>query len=397
VRRFPFFHTVRFRSIRMSLFPRLLAPLIAAVVSAGAGPSQARTVVYVASAEDGDIHAYTLTADGALAPIATTPVAKLVAPMAVSPDRRFLYAAARSKPYAVHVFAIDRATGALAPHGVAPLAESFPYISLDRTGRYLFGASYAAHLVSVNAIGPDGRVSEAPPQIVPVGRNAHAILIDRSNRYVFVPTLGSDAMFQFRFDERSGTLASNTPAVAMMAPGTGPRHLAVAPDDRHVYVLSELHATVTTFALDGATGLLTEKSSVSALPPGSRLGPGAPRLPAGAPGAPVRDTSRDIWAADLRMTPDGRFMYASERTDSTLSALAVDAATGTATFVGAVPAEPQPRGFAVDPSGRFLVCTGEKSTTVSVYAIDQGSGALSFLGRYPTGKGSSWVEIVTLD
>lgn len=382
----------------MSLFPRLWGPLIAAVVSAGAGAAHARTVVYVASAEDGDIHAYSLAADGTLTAIESVSVGRLVAPMAVSPDRRFLYAAVRSKPYAVHAFAIDPGTGALASHGVAPLAESFPYISLDRTGRYLFGASYAADLASVNAIGPDGRVAETAPQLVPVGRNAHAILVDRSNRYVFVPTLGSDAIFQFRFDERTGRLTSNTPAVAMMKPGTGPRHFAVAPDDRHIYVLSELEATVTTFALDGDTGLLAQKSTVSALPPGSTLRPGAPRLPTGAVGAgPERDRSRDVWAADLRMSPDGRFLYASERTDSTLSALAVDPVNGAVTFVGAVPAEPQPRGFAIDPSGRFLVCTGEKSTTVSVYGIDRASGALSFLGKYPTGKGASWVEIVSLD
>ena len=61
----------------------------------------------------------------------------MVMPMVVSPDRRFLYAAARSKPYTVYVYAIDRNTGALTQVSSSPLAESFPYISLDRTGRYL--------------------------------------------------------------------------------------------------------------------------------------------------------------------------------------------------------------------------------------------------------------------
>ncbi len=83
-------------------------------------------------------------------------------PMAVSPDRRFLYAAARSKPYSVFVYAIDPNTGALKTLSVSALAESFPYISLDKTGRYLFGASYGSHLISVNAVGGDGRVAPEP-------------------------------------------------------------------------------------------------------------------------------------------------------------------------------------------------------------------------------------------
>src|ERR1700755_3539158 len=137
-------------------------------------------------------------------------------PMAVSPDRRFLYAAARSKPFTVHVYSIDRGTGALAPLSTAPLAESFPYISLDKTGRYLFGASYGANLISVNAVKPDGSVGPEPLQVIPVGRNAHSIRIDASNKLVFVRTLGSNEVFQFTFDAKKGKLASNTPAVFLM-------------------------------------------------------------------------------------------------------------------------------------------------------------------------------------
>jgi len=73
-----------------------------------------------------------------------------------------------------------------------PLAESFPYISTDTTGRYLLGASYGGHLLSVNAIGKDGKVSE-PQQVIPTARNAHAIITDRTNRYVYVPHLGTVA------------------------------------------------------------------------------------------------------------------------------------------------------------------------------------------------------------
>jgi 6-phosphogluconolactonase len=116
----------------------------------------AKTFVYVSNAEDGDIASFHLTADGALEPRARVAAAKLVMPMAVSPDRRFLYAAARSEPNSLHTYAIDRGTGALAPFAVSPLAESFPYISLDRTGRFLFAASYGSHLVTVTRWTPTG-------------------------------------------------------------------------------------------------------------------------------------------------------------------------------------------------------------------------------------------------
>ena len=243
----------------------------------GGTPAQAATFVYVSNAEDGDIGAYSMQPDGALQPGARAAAGKVVMPMAVSPDRRFLYAGVRSKPYSVHAYAIDSGTGALKPLAVSPLAESFPYISLDRTGRFLFGASYGAHLISVNAVGADGRVAAEPLQVIPVGRNAHSIRVDGSNQFVFVPTLGSDEIFQFAFDAKSGRLASNTPAVFLMKAGTGPRHFITSADNRFLYALSELQGTITTFALDGKSGLLTELSSASGLPPDSKLGPGAPR------------------------------------------------------------------------------------------------------------------------
>jgi 6-phosphogluconolactonase len=369
-----------------------------AVLASIVGSSHAATYVYVSNAEDGDIGAYTLQADGKLTLNTRTKAANLVMPMAVSPDKRFLYAASRSKPFSLHTLAIAPATGALSLVASVPSADSFPYISLDRSGRYLFGASYSGHLVAVNAIASDGRVEAKPLQVIPVGRNAHSIRIDARNRFVFVPTLGSDEIFEFTFDAKSGRLASNTPAVALMKAMTGPRHFEFSGDNHFVFVLSELTASVTTFALDASTGLLTEAGAASALPPASKLGPGAPRLPVGGPDAPpARNTDNDIWTADIHLTPNGKFLYVSERTNSTLSVLGVDAANGKLTYQSSTPTERQPRGFAIDPSGRYLVASGEKSETVSVYAIEQTTGALNLLGKAPAGKGANWVTIVSFD
>src|SRR5881396_2527605 len=354
------------------------------------GPALAATFVYISNSEDGDIGMYTLNSDGSLQPGQRFKAEKIVMPMTVSPDNRFLIAAVRSKPFSAYTYSIDSGTGALKLVGTGPLAESFPYISLDRSGRYLLGASYGANLVSVNPVGPDGRVGP-PLQTIPTARNAHAIRSDNTNRFVFVPHLGTDQIFQFLFDDKTGRLTANTPPVAQMKAGTGPRHLITSADNRFVYLLNEVTATVTTLALDGKTGLLTEMSSASALPPDSKLVPGAPRP------SPGRNTDNDIWASDLHLTPNGRFLYAAERTSSSIGAFRVDAATGSLAYLGSTPTEKQPRGFRIDPTGRFMVVSGEKSETITSYSIVQSNGSLVPVGKVPTGKGSNWVEIVSFD
>jgi len=357
----------------------------------------AETFVYVSNAEDGDIGMYSLKSDGTLVAQGRAAAGKPVMPLATSPDKKYLYATIRSKPFTAHTFAIDRKTGALKPVSTGTLAESFPYVSTDKTGKYLFGASYGAHLVSVNPIGADGKVGD-PLQVIPTARNAHSILVDNTNKYVYVPHLGTDQVFQFVFDEKTGKLAANTPPLIQLKQGTGPRHMRISSDNRFVYLLNELNATVTTLAIDAKNGTLSEMSTASALPPETKLVPGMPRGAVGTPGvnqAP-RDTTNDIWASDLHLTPNGKFLYAAERTSSTIGAFLVDGATGKLTFINSTPTEKQPRGFRIDPAGRFMIVSGEKSDTLSSYAIGA-DGVLKLIGQVPVGKGANWVEIVSFD
>ena len=356
------------------------------------GGAPAATHVYVSNAEDGDISTFTMLDTGALRPGPRIKAGPAVMPMAVSPDRRFLYAASRAQPFTVHVYAIDRDSGALNPVATSPLAASFPYITLDRTGRFLLGASYADNLVSVNAVDPNGRVSADPLQVIPVGRNAHSIRIDATNRFAYVPTLGTDAIFMFAFDEATGRLTSNTPALILTPPLTGPRHFVFSPDNGYLHLVSEFLATVITFSIDGDTGLLTQVDTCSALPADSTLLPGVPRIANSG-----RNIDHDIWAADIQRTPDGRFVYVSERTSNSISTLEVAPGSGKLTYRASMATERQPRGFAIDATGRYLVATGEKSPTLSVYAIDQANGSLRLLEKYPVGKGANWVEIVSFD
>jgi 6-phosphogluconolactonase len=387
--------------MRATLLAGALSMILAApslVIPGLVTPSLAATFVYVSNAEDGDIGTYALQADGSLKAGERVKAEKLVMPMAVTPDKRFLIAAVRQKPFQAMTFAIDPASGALKAAGSGPLADSYSYISLDRKGRSLFGASYGGNQVGVNRVGSDGKVGE-PHQVIPTARNAHSIVIDKTNRFVFVPHLGTDQVFQFVFDEASGKLAANTPPVVQMKPSTGPRHIVISGDNRFAYLLNELTATVTTLALDASTGHLKELDSVSILPPDTKLGPGMPRGAVGTPGAnqAPRDTSKDVWAADLHLTPNGRFLYASERTSATLGGFRVDGESGKLTFLGSTPTEKQPRGFAIDPSGRFLIASGELSDQVASYAIDAETGALKAIGRYPAGKGANWVEVVSFE
>jgi 6-phosphogluconolactonase len=375
---------------------RTLSTLAAALLLVAAGPAMTSTFVYISNADDGDIGLYTLQADGSLIAGERFKAEKVVMPLAVSPDKKYLIAGIRSKPYQAITYSVNATSGALKQIEAAPLADSYAYINLDRTGRFLFGASYGRDSVGVYPFGSDGKVG-APLQIIPTARNAHSIITDRTNRYVFVPHLGTDQVFQFTFDATSGRLASNTPPLLQLPLGNGPRHVRVSKDNRFLYLVNELTAQVYTLALDQKTGLLTLVSSVSALPPDSKLQPGVPAAGVGVSTAnrPPRNTDNDIWASDVQLTPDEKFLYAAERRNSTISILSVDGATGKVTYMDSVPTEKQPRNFAIDPTGRFMVVSGEKSDTVSTYAIDPATGRLRHIGKYPGGKNANWVEIVS--
>jgi 6-phosphogluconolactonase len=100
-------------------------------------------------------------------------------------------------------------------------------------------------------------------------------------------------------------------------------------------------------------------------------------------------------AADMHLTPDGRFLYASERGTSTLTGCRIGS-DGMLTVIGQTETETCPRGFAIDPRGRFLLAVGQESHHLSVYRIDPQTGGLHVTGRYPTAGNPNWVEIVDL-
>lgn len=361
--------------------------------------SVAKTFVYVSNAQDGNIDAYTMdTGTGALTSIGKTEAAKLVMPMAVSPSKKYLYAVIRSQPTRVLTYAIDPATGALTQKASAPLPDSMPYVSTDHTGRYLFTASYGGDKLAVSPIGENGLVEAEALQVIATGRNAHAILPDRSNKFVYATTLGANQVLQFIFDSKTGKLTANEQASVSPEPGHGPRHMAFSPDNKNLYVVNELSGHVTQYAVDGGKGTLTLVESISSVPPEAGLVWGAPQAPAGtapaAAAAAPKDDKPKVWAADIQITPNGKFLYSTERTSNKIALFTVTAETGKLAYVTNFATEAQPRGIKIDPSGQYLVASGEKSDRLSVYKIDQGTGRLGEPGRYPVGNGANWVEIV---
>jgi len=340
--------------------------------------ARAATFVYVGSSDSQDVTVLELKANGDLTPVATAAVPGPAKPggslpMAVSPNKKRLYVGLRNEPFTAVTFAIDGKTGKLTLVGPGPLADSMAYVSTDRTGKYLLSASYGGHKVTVNPIGADGVVQAAAQNITTL-QNAHAILTDPSNKYVLHTSLGGDVVYQQKFDAKTGKLSPNDPPTVSVKAKAGPRHLVFSPNRKFVYLLNELDASIYVFPWDAKTGTLKKETQVaSALP---------------------KDFSGKPWAADIHVTPDGRFLYASERTTSTLAAFRVDGGTGALTAIDTYPTEKQPHGFAIDPSGKFLLAVGQLSNSMSSYAIDKKDGKLTKLKEYPMGKNPNWVEIV---
>jgi 6-phosphogluconolactonase len=341
-----------------------------------------QTVVYVSNAGSKEIFVFAmdrgsgdLTAIERVAVPGTEQPSPTSIPMAVGPDRRFLYAALRSEPFPASGFAIDPSSGKLTHLGTAPLADSMAYIVTDRTGRFLLSASYPGAKLAINPIDASGRVGGAATQVLPTKPKAHCVVVDASNRYVYCTSLGGDIIMQLRFDAAAGTVSPNMPAAVSTRPNAGPRHLAFHPNGRFLYLLNETDATLSAYAIDPATGTLSELQTVPTLPP---------------------DFTGKPSAADLHVTPDGRFIYASERTTSMIKGYRLDPERGTFSRCGRWPTETTPRGFAIDARGNFLIAAGLSSNAITVSAIDQENGALAPVRQYRVGEMPNWIEIVDL-
>ncbi len=162
---------------------------------------------------------------------------------------------------------------------------------------------------------------------------------------------------------------------------------AFHPNNRALYLLNELEASVYVFGYDAESGTLSERQVTTALPPSFS----GPRF-----GEKGSSTNGGPKAADIHVSPDGRFLYVSERTTSTIAAFKIDLDSGALESVASFPTEETPRSFSIDPTGRHLLAVGQTSQHLTVHAIDKESGRLTALKRYPMGGDPNWVEVLRL-
>lgn len=335
-----------------------------------------KTILYVSHADGREVFVMAMNPDsGDLTLVEKMAVTGVAMPMAVSPDRRYLYVGLRSEPYSVASFRIDPGSGRLSAIATTKLPDNFAYISTDRAGRFLLGASFAGNKIAINPIGPHGWVQERPVQVFATPPAAHCILTDPSNRFVYVPCRDGNAVVQLRFDAATGMVSPNDPSTVAAQDGAGPRHARFHPNNAFLYLLNETDGSANVYAIDQATGTLALKQTVDARPPGLTGNPAA---------------------ADIHLTPDGRFLYGTVRTSNTIAGYAVDPVTGLLTHIGHWPTEDHPRGFAICPRGRFLYTVGLMSHHLQSYRIDASSGKLKPLKRLAMGQGPNWIEIVDL-
>ena len=273
---------------------------------------------------------------------------------------------------AVTAYAIDRKTGKLtylnetASRGADPC-----YISFDKTGRYALVANYTGGSVAVFPVLNDGRVGAASAFVQHTGKgarpdrqegpHAHWIQTTADNRFAVAADLGLDEVLVYKFDAANGSLKANDPAFAKLPPGTGPRHVAFAPNNKFVYVVDELNSTVTAFTYDAQGGVLSQIQTIST-------------LPAGFSGA------ND--AAEIHIHPNGKFLFASNRGHDSIVVFSIDQHNGKLTLVNHFSTLGKtPRNFELDPSGRLLFAANEDSGNIVIFKINLNTGKLT-----PTGQ-----------
>ena len=253
-----------------------------------------KQVVYVASPDSQQIHVWQLAHDGNLALLQTVAVAGQVQPMVISADKRYLYTGIRSACGIVSWRIMP--DGQLEQLGVALLPAVPTHISTSHCGKLLFCASYSGHCVTVSPIDNKGVVQEPLQQIDELPA-PHSVNIDPGRPLLLVPCLKEDRVRLFDFNSAGRLNPHYTQMALNTAAGAGPRHMQFHPHYAVVYCVNELHGSVDVYQIT-AGGSYCRAQTLDALP---------------------ADFIGARWAADIHVTPDGRYLYISERTNSILS------------------------------------------------------------------------------
>ena len=269
-------------------------------------------------------------------------------PLKLSADRSLLLAGTRDAD-ALHTFAVAPDDGTLRPIGQVASPGAPTYVGLTPQRDLAFVASYRDNLLAAFPLAADGTPGTACQVLRDLPR-AHAAVCSADGRWLLVPTLGADAIRSYASVATSAApLTPAVPPTVEVRLGSGPRHLVFAADGRQAYCLNELDNSLDAFDFDPACGRLALRQSLSLCPPGF---------------------SGQPWAAELRLAPSGRFLYASDRRSSTIACVEISPDAGRLILIAHVDTETQPRGMAISPCGRWLAVSGQASHHLTLYALD---------------------------
>ncbi|CAG7624703.1 lactonase family protein [Paenibacillus allorhizosphaerae] len=333
---------------------------------------------YAEASEDG-LYAYTLDrTSGALTLLNRSGGYRNPCFLDIDHRNRMLYTvaertAAGEEPCAIALaFSFDPASGHLQLlNEEKTVGRATCHIQYNAAGRYVVATSFSGGAIGYLPVLPDGQLGcmgdahrheGAGPHPTRQDRpHPHSAYTDPENRYVYVPDLGIDRVKIYRPDPVSGKLEPHGEAIA--PPGSGPRHMAFHPSKPYAYVINELDSTISAYERDAASGALRLIDSVTTLPP------------------EYEDREANT-CAEIQITPDGRFVYGSNRGHDSIAAFRVEDRTGRLSPVQIVSSMGRrPRNFAVSPDGRYLVAAHQDSANLVVFRIDEQTGMLLDTGH----------------
>jgi 6-phosphogluconolactonase len=291
--------------------------------------------------------------------------------LTISPDHKNVYAISESggdRVGMVHAYDYDSSSGKLTFKNKESAGGQGPcYVSVDKTGSFVFTANYGSGSLAAIPILKDESLGSTVQAIYNKGNvingsegpsRMHAAVISPDNNYLFAPNLGIDKIGIYRFDSKAGSnpLTPAEPEFINLPPGSGPRHFTFHPNGKYAYVIQELDGGITSF--DYEDGKLSPKQTVSILPAGFE---------------------GKFGAADIHISPDGKFLYGSNRIDiNEIVIYSIDQNTGMLTFVGRQSSMGEiPRNFVIDPTGDFLLVANQNTNNIVVFKRDQKTGLLT--------------------
>ncbi len=292
--------------------------------------------------------------------------------LAVSPNQEYVYAVnENSDSGAVTAYAFNRKTASLHKLDVQPTQGDNPcYVAIDKTGKWAFAANYSGGSFTVFPINADGSLKAPSTTIAHHGSgpnkdrqekaHVHSTVLSPDNHYVFVSDLGMDKIMGYSFNPATGKVKAAAQPFAEAAPGSGPRHLIFHPSGRYAYLMEELSGQVVAFRY--INGSLKQIQSISSVP---------------------ADFHGFAGSADIHVSPDGKFLYGSNRGESnTIAIFSISPATGMLKAIGYEPVLGKaPRNFNFDPSGNFLLVANQDTDEVVVFKRNKQTGLLKDTGE----------------